>query len=227
MKPRVRNLIIAAAALLGLGAGFALWPRDAPYQDAASIAETQSFQDPALIARAWLLPVAAAYGESSYEFQSNPSFCGPTSVANLLRSEGQATDQRAVLAGSAIKPLFGILPRGLTLDQEADLLRHATGRRVTVLRDISLAAFRAELQRSNDPGVRYIVNFHRGPLFAEGHGHFSPILGYLADADLVFVGDVNADYRPFLVPSERLHAAMDTLDADSGRKRGLLRLEPH
>lgn len=225
MKPGVRNLLIALAALLGLGGGFALWPREAPYASAVSIAATQTYQDAALIARAWTLPVAAAYARSPYEYQANPSFCGPTSIANLLRSHGAAADQRSVIAGSDVRPLFGILPRGLTLDQEAELLRHATGRRVAVLRDLDLAAFRAELARSNDPATRYIINFHRGPLFGEGHGHFSPVLGYLTEEDLVFVGDVNRDFQPFLVSAERLHAAMDTFDSDAGQKRGLLRLE--
>jgi hypothetical protein len=66
------------------------------------------------------------------------------------------------------------------------------------------------------------VNFHRGPLFGIGHGHFSPILGYLADKDLVFVGDVNHDYMPFVVSSARLFDAMNTVDSASGLKRGFL-----
>ena len=66
------------------------------------------------------------------------------------------------------------------------------------------------------------VNFHRGPLFGIGHGHFSPILGYLADEDLVFVGEVNHDYMPFVVSSARLFDAMNTVDSASGLKRGLL-----
>lgn len=67
-----------------------------------------------------------------------------------------------------------------------------------------------------------IVNFHRGPLFGRGHGHFSPVLGYLAERDLVLVGDVNADYKPYLVPVERLWRGVDTVDDATGKKRGLL-----
>ncbi|HYD84443.1 MAG TPA: phytochelatin synthase family protein, partial [Opitutus sp.] len=59
-----------------------------------------------------------------------------------------------------------------------------------------------------------------------GHGHISPILGYLPEEDLVFVGDVNARFRPFLVPSERLLEAMNTTDTSTGRSRGLLRIGP-
>jgi len=229
MKPGIRNTLIAIAALVGLGCATAalLLPHDEHYTNVDSVAATHDFQDPALLARAWTLPVAAAYRRQPYENQANPSFCGPTSVANLLHSEGQSATQNSVLAGSDIHPVFGFLPRGLTLDQEAALLRHATGRRVTLLRNMSLAAFRAELAKSNDLATRYVINFNRGPLFGRGHGHLSPILGYLAAEDLVFVGDVNGDYRPFLVSSARLYAAMDTVDSDSGQKRGLLRLEAH
>jgi len=226
MRSGIRNVLIAIAALIGLGgATAALWPHDTHYDNVASVEATHEYQDPALLARAWALPVAATYRGQPYENQANPSFCGPTSVANLLHSEGRSATQNSVLTGSDIHPVFGFLPRGLTLDQEAELLRHATGRSVTLLRDMNLEAFRAELAKSNDLATRYVINFDRGPLFGRGHGHFSPILGYLAAEDLVFVGDVNGDYRPFLVSSARLYAAMNTLDSDSGQKRGLLRLE--
>ncbi|HEY6077173.1 MAG TPA: phytochelatin synthase family protein, partial [Polyangiaceae bacterium] len=70
---------------------------------------------------------------------------------------------------------------------------------------------------------RYIVNFQRAPLFAQGVGHHSPIAGYLEPEDLVFVLDVNEKFKPWLVSSERLFKAVDTSDGD--KKRGLLRIE--
>jgi hypothetical protein len=81
------------------------------------------------------------------------------------------------------------------------------------------------MARANDPDRRYIANFHRGPLFGRGHGHFSPILGYLAGTDEVFVGDVNDDYKPWLASSERLLEAVNTIDSASGKSRGLLLVE--
>ena len=77
----------------------------------------------------------------------------------------------------------------------------------------------------NDPHFRFIANYHRGPLFGRGHGHFSPLLGYLASHDLVLVGDVNAEYRPFLVSTERLWGSVDTVDSATGKKRGLIVLQ--
>ena len=225
MMKALRIAALAALALVGAGAG-AFWLNDRQERAAFAHVETiergASFRDAALIGEAKRLPVAAAYLTSPYEYQRNPSFCGPTSAAAVLRSTGRGATQESVLEGSARQPVLGILPMGMTLDEEAALLQHATGKPVTILRDVDPAAFRAHLARVNDPGVRYVINFHRGPMFGRGHGHFSPILGYLADRDLVLVGDVNEDYGFYLVESARLFEAMDTIDSATKKKRGLL-----
>src|SRR5262249_45266907 len=85
-----------------------------------------------------------------------------------------------------------------------------------------LTAFREEMHRTNDPARRYIVNFHRGPLFGWGGGHHSPIGGYLVDADRVLILDVNQRVGPWLVSTASLHAAVATLDPVTGRRRGLV-----
>ena len=113
---------------------------------------------------------------------------------------------------------------GLTLDELAVVAGTSTHHQVAVLRDLTYGEFRGELLRSNDPGRRYVINFDRRRLFGEGHGHFSPIGGFLADRDLVLVLDVNARYGAFLVDARRLFQAMDTMDSTSGKKRGLLAL---
>ncbi len=197
--------------------------RDDPrYLKVASIEQRADFRDPALMRTAWALPVAARYTAIPYEYQDNPSYCGPTSAADVLHSMGRRIDQHQVINGTRFEPALGILLGGLTLDQEAALVHQRTGRPVSILRPAKLAEFRAAVARANDPAVREIVNFHRGPMFARGHGHFSPVLGYLADRDLVFVGDVNASYRPYLVPTARLFEAANTIDTTTGTSRGLL-----
>ncbi len=60
-------------------------------------------------------------------------------------------------------------------------------------------------------------------IFGAGAGHHSPIGGYLENEDLVFVLDVNRDYRPWLVERARLFNAMNTWDGD--KKRGMLLIE--
>ena len=189
----------------------------------SSIKSHAAYQDPALLARAFALPVAGRY-RSGLDFQRNGTFCGPTSVVNVLRSLGQQAEQATVLEGTAMRTWLGHLPRGLTLDQLGEVMHVRLSRPATVLRGLDLAAFRAEVARSNDPSLRYIANFSRAPLFAFGGGHHSPVAGYLAEEDLVLVLDVNRSFQPWLVPTERLHQAVDTVDHVSGKRRGLLRM---
>jgi phytochelatin synthase len=198
---------------------------DNPYARVESIERAPHFQDRVALAEAWKLPVAEAYAEDGFEYQANPSLCGPTSIANLLQSAGGTDKQDEVLRDSGVFNIFGLLPGGVTLDLAAAILEKETGKHVTVLRDLDAAAFREHMRHTNDPRRRYIANFHRGPLFGRGHGHFSPILGYLADEDEVFVGDVNDEYKPWLAKSERLREAVNTIDGATGMSRGLLMVE--
>ena len=194
------------------------------YAGTSSIERDPEFRDPRLMEAAQRQPVAIAYARAPYEFQRNQSLCGPTSVADVLHSLGDPRSQESLLAAAPHVTLFGYIPGGLTLDEEAELMRRAVQRPVAMLRDLTLEQFRVEMRAVNDPGLRYVVNFHRGPLFGRGHGHFSPLLAYLPTEDLVLVGDVNANYRPFLVSTYRLYRAVDTVDTATGKKRGLLRM---
>lgn len=192
------------------------------YAGTPSIEALPSYRAPAAMAAAWALPAARAYAARGIEFQRNPSFCAPASIATVLNSAGGRVTQSAVINDTRYEPWFGVLPGGMTLDEAADLLRLRSGAPVRVVRAADLAAFRAELRGANDPARRVIINFHRGPLFGRGHGHFSPVVGYLADRDLVLIGDVNADFRPFLVRSATLWRGVDTVDEATGRARGLI-----
>ncbi len=196
------------------------------YAGVASIESSREYRNATLVAGAWALPVAAAYRAGPFDYQRNQSFCGPASVVNVQRSLGRAQTQDDVLNGTGIATIFGHTYFGLTLDEQANLLREKTGLSVRVRRSMGVEAFRAEMRQANDPARRYVINFHRGPLFGRGHGHHSPILGYLAEEDLVFVGDVNRDFGgAWLVKSARLYEAMDTTDGTSGKTRGLIVIE--
>jgi hypothetical protein len=192
--------------------------------DVVSIRAAPEYQDEARMQRAHAQPAVSSYA-SPPVFQPNGSVCGPTSLVNVFRSFGdaEATVDR-VLAGSG-RCWTGMCFGGLTLDELAEVARRRPGFRVTVLRDLALADLRAHLAKLADPTRRYIVNFDRGPLFGTQGGHHSPLGGYLEDEDLVLVLDVNEKYRPWLVRTERLFAAMDTVDPSSERKRGLLLVE--
>ncbi len=227
---RTRKIVswtAAAALLLGGSAGILPIFVSECHADSApvvSIKETRDYQDPALLKKAWALPVAASY-QAQIEFQQNGSVCGPTSLADVLHSLKQPGNQESVLQGSGFSTVMGYLPEGLTLDQLAAIARQKLHRKVTVLRDLDLASFREQLSQVNDPARRYVINFSRAPLFGTGGGHHSPIAAYLSQEDLVLVLDVNKKYGPWLVKSDRLYAAMNTVDATAQKKRGLLLIE--
>jgi hypothetical protein len=217
------GLLTALLAVVGVVARPLLFPRR---MDVVSIQSNSAYQDATLLQRAWQLPVASKYMSPGMVFQPNPSFCGPTSVANVLRSLGtaQATPESA-LEGTG-KCSLGLCWGGLTLDELAEVVRGKVPGQVQVLRGLSLEEFREHLRHANAPERRYIINFDRGPLFGKVGGHHSPIAGYLEQEDLVLVLDVNENYRPWLVPTERLYQAMVTVDGSSGLQRGLLLIEP-
>lgn len=219
----LRIVLLALATLIAVPLSFVIrgvfFP---PKLDVTSIKTQKSYQNPALLARAWQLPVAVTYQKRLF-FQPNGSVCGPTSVANVQRSLGnESATVDSVLSGTG-ECWTGICWGGISLDELAVVARRATQRQVTVLRNLTLAQFREELRHTNDTDRRYIANFQRAPLFAQGGGHHSPIAGYLEAEDLVLVLDVNENFKPWLVSSERLFKAVDTGDAE--QKRGLLRIE--
>lgn len=217
MRVRGFSLALCAAILLGAGLWAISQSRVSPQAIATSVTRT-----PTLLERAWQLPVAATFGRSM-TWQSNGSRCGPAALANAFRSLGdEATTEGKVLAGTG-RCWTGVCIFGLTLDELADVARVNSRRAITVLRDLSEDQFRVHLRRSNETGRRYVVNFDRRPIFGAGVGHHSPIAGYLEAEDLVFVLDVNSEYRPWLIERTRLFAAVDTLDG--ARKRGLLLIE--
>src|SRR4051812_30105326 len=169
----VRIVLLVLATLIALPASVIIrgvfFP---PKLDVTSIKRDPAYQNPALLERAWHLPVAATYQRRLF-FQPNGSVCGPTSVANVERSLGsEAATVDSVLKGTG-ECWTGICWMGLSLDELAEVARHATGRKVTVLRNLTLAQFREELTHVNDPSRRYIVNFQRASLFAKCGGHHS------------------------------------------------------
>lgn len=218
----MRRLIIGIAVAIGLLAGgaFFLTPPSVP-QEAIRTAVTRT---PELMEQAYSLPVGAAFGKD-LAWQSNPSRCGPASVANVYRSIGEEeTTEAAVLDGTGLC-WTGWCIVGLTLDELASVAQAHTQRKVSVLRDLTEEQFLEHLKHANDPARRYIINFRRKEIFGAGAGHHSPIGGYLEKEDLVLVLDVNEAFKPWLVERKRLYDAMNTIDSDGGRMRGLLLIE--
>src|SRR5688572_5645817 len=183
MSRTKRTLLIVVGVLLLAVVAFVVSARRFIFPeklDVVSIAAAAEYQDPARMKRALALPVAARYEAGAITFQPNGSLCGPTSIANVMRS----LDQAGVLAPQIIegtdKCRMGVCFGGLTLDELADIARDKTKRKVTLLRDVTAEQFRGHVTQSNSPDRRYVINFDRGPLFGKRTGHHSPIGGYLA-----------------------------------------------
>jgi len=192
---------------------------------AIPICDMAAQQTPALLAKAAALPVAATYlANGGLRFQPTPFFCGPTTLINVMRSLGDhSVTSHNVFAGAGTH-LFHAA-KGMPLDWLATFARQKMGHEVTVLRALTLSAFRQHLRHFNALDRRYTINFHRRPLFGFGLGHHSPVGGYLEQEDLVLILDVNKLFRPWLVSPARLYQAMNTLDPDSRQRRGLLLID--
>ena len=205
-------MIAAAFALLA-----ACSPAAAPARF-TSMVSAPAYQNAALLKQASELPVATEYADVGFECQANPSVCGPTTVANMVQLLGHNETQSSLLRDAKLFNIFGPLPGGVTLDQAGQILARESGREVTVLP----ASISPRLMVANDPHFRFLINFDRQPLFRRRHGHFSVFLGYLRADNLVFVGDVNEDFKPWPASPERVFSAMNTLDSATSKSRGLL-----
>ncbi|MBR0661248.1 phytochelatin synthase family protein [Neoroseomonas oryzicola] len=167
------------------------------------------------------------------------TFCGPASLATALNSLGirepapaaffpyrrMTQDSLFTPANLAVKSYAAVQGGGLTLDQLAAFARnlgasaealHADALDVTTLRARISAALA-------DPSSRVIVNYSRIPLDQEGDGHISPVAAFDAASDTVLILDVaRYKYPPVWVPVATLLPAMQRVDPDSGRARGVL-----
>lgn len=167
------------------------------------------------------------------------TFCGPASLATALNSLGvhepspaaffpylrMTQDSLFTPANLAVKSYAAVQAGGLTLDQLAAFARNLGASAEAVHAEaLDAGAVRARLSAAlADPASRVIVNYSRIPLEQEGDGHISPLAAYDAESDSVLILDVaRYKYRPVWAPVATLLAAMQRVDPDSGRARGLL-----
>jgi hypothetical protein len=72
-----RRIALAVLVLVAILAGSAGIYLPEPPASAGSIERIPAYQNEALLARAWVLPVARLYGPHGYLFQQNQSFAVP------------------------------------------------------------------------------------------------------------------------------------------------------
>lgn len=179
---------------------------------------------------------------SNLETEIYLTFCGPASLATALNSLGVRDPSPAAFfpyrrltqeslfteQNLRIKPFAAVQSSGLTLEQLAAFASnlgvetqslHAENLELVGLREKLLMALR-------EPSTRVLVNYSRIPLGQEGDGHISPLAAYDEASDSVLVLDVaRYKYSPVWIPIGSLVAAMQRVDPDAGRSRGLLFLK--
>lgn len=164
-----------------------------------------------------------------FHTQADPAFCGLGSLVVVLNA--LAIDPGRLWKGpwrwfaeellDCCKPLDRVRENGLSLNELACLGR-CNGAEAKVARD-SLERLREDVTRSTAAaaGPVVVASYDRRLLGQTGSGHFSPVGGYHPARDLVLLLDVaRFKYPPHWVSLERLHAAMQSVDPETGERRG-------
>ncbi|EQC34596.1 hypothetical protein SDRG_07920 [Saprolegnia diclina VS20] len=183
------------------------------------------YKDPPRLARAWATPIGQRYLAGGLEYQRREGYCASATLRNVLKSVGRSDVLPASRRGAS------------TPTQYVAALDHVgcTSSKIVYGSD-GYDAFRSALRAANDPSYRVAANFLRSPLFGFNGltyapfnfilgvfgGHFSNVIGFLEDDDLVIVFDVNHTYGPYLVDAKRLYSAVNTYDQTAKRTRALI-----
>ena len=149
-------------------------------------------------------------------FQSQPhrSFCGPATLATVLRADGRAPASEWALFDSAADGLRTFY-RGMSL---AELVRlaQANGLRSELVRgdEFTVDSFRERLKQNlAHAGDYVIINYDRRVLNQSGAGHMSAVGSYDPQRDAFLILDQAAYRYPWTwVPTQQLYDATRTLD---------------
>lgn len=220
----LRRLLIGLTLTGAIGAALVTYwvatPSDAPMAVPAPLtAWTPSASPPAGSYDGDMKSLTAAFRPQTYR-----SFCGPASMATVLRAYGKDADQKTVVPSTLWK--LKVFYSGMSLAELGSLAQRSGLRgRVVYADTIDTAEFR-ELVKSNlsRPGDFVLINYDRKALKQAGAGHISPIAAYDSTRDAFLILD-EASYRyPFTwVPTQLLYAAARTRADD--HYRGLLLIE--
>lgn len=163
--------------------------------------------------------------QGAFQTQEKGTWCGVASAVTVLNARGGELTQEAFFTEKTepVRSWTQITFGGMPLDALADLLEvHGAEVDIAHAGASDIAQFRAEVTRNlASEGDWLVVNYDRAVAGEEGSGHISPLGAYDPDTDSVLLLDTASyKYPPHWVPLERLFAAMDTRDPESGRSRG-------
>lgn len=218
----VRASVVVAALAIALASLATVWiafPTDTDLELATPL-RAWTADDPPLVAGKYATDFAPLAG--GFQSQIHRSFCGPASIATVLRAYGvKQSDQAAVFpsVGSNLDVFFS----GMSLAELAALAQHVGLRSEIAYADtLSLHTFRERLKSNvSREGDFVLINYDRRVLKQTGAGHISPIGAYDDARDAFLVLDQAAYKYPFTwVPTSLLYDAARTRDSD--RYRGVL-----
>ncbi|MFN2100252.1 phytochelatin synthase family protein [Altererythrobacter sp. MF3-039] len=217
------TILVLAALFLGFAA-YQLTPKDEPRPLPPSLVSAETSEGQALLAGAEALDDHEELS-ANFEQQRLISFCGPASSVAVLNSLGRNVTQTSLFTdrASEVRPLWRAAAMGMTIDMLAAILE-AHDLEVSMSRanlsgvDDLRAAIKRNLATDDD---YLLVNYQREVLGQDRVGHISPLAAYDADTDRVLIMDTASYKYPHTwVPVTELHAAMATIDGETGKSRG-------
>ncbi|KAG0078440.1 hypothetical protein BGZ90_005226 [Linnemannia elongata] len=180
--------------------------------------------------------LSEGYGEGYFSLvgnfttQSEPAYCGPSSLAMVLNS--LEVDPQRQWKGAwrwysdelleCCAPAEQVKAKGITFNQFACLSKCHCDVQVRRANQVSLEQFKQDLEMvcSRDD-IHMVVSFSRKALGQTGDGHFSPIGGYVPKAGMVLVLDTaRFKYPSYFVSVEKLWESLFPIDAETGSSRG-------
>lgn len=173
------------------------------------------------------------------ETQQNLAFCGPASIVAVMNSLGTPrpvenrlypyrfyTQDNIFNADTQrVKSFVMVSVRGMTLADMANFFQALGVKATAYYADAMDAEKLRKLLKTAlaDSNQRVVVNFQRKALEQEGGGHQSPLAAYDEASDSVLMLDVaKFKYPPSWISVTELLAAMQGIDPDSGKSRGLV-----
>eukprot|EP00629_Pelagomonadales_sp_RCC1024_P003680 CAMPEP_0119271010 /NCGR_PEP_ID=MMETSP1329-20130426/7776_1 /TAXON_ID=114041 /ORGANISM="Genus nov. species nov., Strain RCC1024" /LENGTH=270 /DNA_ID=CAMNT_0007271049 /DNA_START=154 /DNA_END=963 /DNA_ORIENTATION=+ len=183
----------------------------------------------------------------TYATQSEPAFCGITTLSMSLNALGVDPGRRwkgvwrwytdAMLETHV--PLDQFERDGMSFDEFAGVARwNGAEARPRRAEDATLDCFRDAVRRAcvdddaDTPegaplGDVLIASYNRSVLGQTGEGHFSPVAGLAPDSDMLLILDTaRFKYPAHWVPTEALWRAMSDVNPWSGKSRGYVLLRP-
>ncbi len=171
--------------------------------------------------------------------QINQSYCGVASAVTVLNAMPikKPVDpiyapyayftQSSFFTPEVVKVISPqtVSNQGMTRDEMVETLTQLGVKATTVAGDeVDEPALRKMVQQAmGDDGQFVLVNFLRRSLGQPGGGHWSVLAAYDAQSDRALILDVSKYmYEPEWVTIRTLRKAIETLDAESNRARGLV-----